>query len=167
VVFGPEDDFFNMFAELARYFPVLPLIGGGNTKFQPVYVGDVADAVIRALFLPARKDGPCGKTYELGGPEVVTFKEIYARLFKYTRRKRFLISLPWSVAKIQASFMCWLPKPPLTRDQVESLKTDIVVGKKALKLQDLDIAPTGMSLILPTYLERYCPGGHYNNKKRA
>lgn len=168
VIFGPGDDFFNKFATLARYLPCLPLIGGGKTKFQPVYVGDVADAVVAALSLPGvGENDPRGKTYELGGPEVVSFREIYERLFYNTRRKRALVNLSWGLAKFQAAFLSLLPKPLLTGDQVETLKTDTVVGKKALKLADLGITPTGMSLILPEYLERYCPGGHFSDQKRA
>lgn len=169
VVFGPEDDFFNMFAEMARYLPFLPLIGGGKTKFQPVYVGDVADAVMAALTLPVTNDqNPCGKIYELGGPEVVTFREIYQRLFEYTGRRRCLVSLPFGIAKIQAGFMGFLPKPPLTADQVESLKTDNIVSNKALGLDNLGITATAMEMILPSYLETYRPGGKFaDNKKSA
>ncbi len=163
VVFGPEDEFFNMFAKMARYLPALPLIGGGHTRFQPVYVGDVADAVMAAIEQPCReKSGPCGRTYELGGPETVDFRGIYQRLFHHTQRVRALVPLPWGLAKLQALFMGLLPKPPLTRDQVESLKTDNVTADGALTLADLGITPTGMSLILPSYLGRYCPGGRYN-----
>ncbi len=167
VVFGPDDDFFNKFASLSRYAPALPLIGGGGTKFQPVYVGDVADAVLAALTLPSGEGDPRGKTYELGGPEVVNFCEIYERLFRNTGRKRMLVSLPWGIAKVKASFLSMLPKPPLTRDQVESLKTDNVCGENALKLADLGVRPTGMALILPSYLEHYRPGGKFADKKRA
>ncbi len=163
VVFGPEDEFFNMFAGLARYLPVLPLIGGGKTKFQPVYVGDVAAAVMAAL---ARADAP-GEVYELGGPETLDFRQIYEQLFACTGRRRALLSLPFGIAKIQASFLSLLPKPPLTRDQVESLKTDNIVTPGAKTLDDLGIGPTGMSLILPAYLEHYRPGGHFGDKKRA
>lgn len=168
VVFGPDDNFFNKFAELARYAPALPLIGGGNTQFQPVYVGDVADAVMAALTLPdVGEADPRGKIYELGGPETVTLREIFERLLKNTGRKRMLVSLPWGLAKIQATFLGMMPHPMLTRDQVESLKTDTTVGKKALTLQDLGITPTGMALILPAYLEPYKPGGRFADKKRA
>lgn len=168
VVFGPDDDFFNKFAGLARLAPALPLIGGGNTRFQPVYVGDVADAVLAALTLPGVGAGdPRGKIYELGGPEVATFREIYQRLFSHTGRKRTMVSLPWGLAKVNATFLGMLPHPILTRDQVESLKTDTVVDEKALTLQDLGINPTGMALILPSYLEHYRPGGRFADKKRA
>jgi NADH dehydrogenase len=168
VVFGPEDSFFNMFAEMARYVPALPLIGGGRTRFQPVYVGDVADAVMAAVLRPPVGGlDPRGKTYELGGPEILTLRDVYERVFHYTRRRRALVSLPWGLAKMQAGFMGVLPHPPLTPDQVETLKTDNVVAAGALTLADLGIAATGMNLILPTYLTHYAPGGRFGDKKRA
>lgn len=167
-VFGPEDRFFNMFAELARYVPFLPLIGGGKTKFQPVYAGDVADAVVACLTrAPIGDHDPRGKTYELGGPEIVDMREIYDRIFTHTRRRRNLMTLPWGMAKMQAGFMGMLPAPLLTPDQVESLKTDNVVTQGALTLADLGIAATGMNLILPGYLAYYAPGGKFGDKKRA
>ncbi len=163
IVFGVEDSFFNMFAHMAELLPALPLIGGGKTKFQPVYVGDVADAVTVALSKP----DSAGKIYELGGPEVLSFKDIYEKLFAQTGRKRMLVSLPWGIAKIKGCMLSLLPKPPLTADQVESLKTDAVVANDALCLSDLGIAPTSMDVILPTYLARFKPGGRFGDKKRA
>lgn len=157
VIFGEDDSFFNMFAEMARYAPVLPLIGGGKTKFQPVYVGDVARAVMAALENPQTQ----GQIYELGGPEVLSFQEIYERLFRYTGRKRCLVSLPYGLAKVQASFMSVLPQPPLTPDQVESLKTDTIVSPAAQGLADLGVSPTALDVILPTYLKRYRVGGRF------
>ena len=160
LVFGPDDSFFNMFASMALFLPALPLIGGGKTKFQPVYVGDVADAAIRTITHPAYGGtNPQGRIYELGGPEIVTFEEIYDRLFSVINRKRLKFPLPWGLAKLQAGIMSILPNPPLTPDQVVSLKTDNVVSDEAYKLEDLEIEPTGMSLILPTYLNRFRPGG--------
>ena len=169
VIFGEDDEFFNMFAEMSRYLPFLPLIGGGKTKFQPVFVGDVADAAMECLFTPkvrAQHD-PQGRVYELGGPDVVTFKDIYNIMFTYTRRKRPLVTLPWGVAKVQASFMGLLPKPPLTRDQVESLKTDNVVSENAYTFDTLGLQPKSMDLILPTYLETYRPGGRFSSVGRS
>ncbi len=157
VIFGEGDSFFNMFAEMARYLPALPLIGGGWTRFQPVFAGDVADAAMAAL---EREDTP-GNIYELGGPEILNFREIYQRLFKFTGRQRKLVKIPFCMAKIQAFFMGVIPNPPLTRDQVESLKTDNVVSQKALNLEDLDIHPTALDLILPLYLETYRAGGRF------
>lgn len=163
VIFGPEDDFFNRFAELSRYMPVLPLIGGGKTRFQPVYVGDVADAVMACI---GNADA-AGKTLELGGPETLTFREIYERLFRITGRSRALVSLPFWSAKIKAGFMQMLPHPLLTRDQVESLKTDSMVTPGALTFATLGIAPHPMDGILRDYLEYARPGGHFADKKRA
>lgn len=165
VIFGEDDNFFNMFARLAQVFPALPLIGGGKTRFQPIFVGDVADAVMAALErAPVGDDNPRGKTYELGGPAVLSFKEIYELLFKYTGQKRALISLPFFWAKIEAWFLSFMPRPLLTPDQVESLKTDNVVAEKALGLADLGISPQAMELILPTYLGLYRPGGRFAEK---
>ncbi len=164
VVFGPDDNFFNMFAELARYFPALPLIGGGKTKFQPVYVGDVSDAVIAALHCTKGDDGAAGQIYELGGPDVVNFKEVYEIIFKATQRRRALIPLPWCVAKLEASVLQLLPKPLLTRDQVESLKTDNVVADDMPGLEALGIDATSLKQLVPTYLERYRPGGAFAEK---
>lgn len=159
VIFGEDDNFFNMFAELARYVPFLPLIGGGATKFQPVYVGDVADCAVKALVDKTGKFS--GKIYELGGPDIVDFKEIYALMFESTGRPKRLISLPFSVAKVQATFLSLLPSPLLTRDQVESLKTDNIVQLGMPNIEDLGIVPKSMDLILPTYLTRYREGGRF------
>ncbi|MEM6781443.1 MAG: complex I NDUFA9 subunit family protein [Pseudomonadota bacterium] len=179
VVFGPDDEFFNMFAQLARFLPVLPLVGGGKTKFQPVFVGDVADAVMKALSLTVSGDSnPQGKIYELGGPEVLTFKEIYDRLFETTGQKRGLMPLPFGVAKIQGAVFSGTskiigvvtgltPKPLLTADQVESLKTDNIVNENALSFSELGLKPTAMAAILPSYLARFRKGGRFGNKKSA
>lgn len=148
VLFGAEDNFFNMFARLSRILPVLPLIGGGQTRFQPVYVMDVAKAIVQAL----GDIRSCGHIFELGGPETLTFKQIYHRLFSYTGRSRCLVTLPWWVARIQAAFMAILPNPPLTNDQITSLQTDSVVAKESLGFKELGIAPTAMDSIVPAYL---------------
>ncbi|MBI1302105.1 MAG: NAD-dependent epimerase/dehydratase family protein [Alphaproteobacteria bacterium] len=165
VVFGPDDDFFNMFAELARFLPALPLIGGGKTKFQPIYVGDVADAAIKVLLKTGKSYA--GKIYHLGGPDVVTFREIFELLFKYTGRRRSLVSLPFSVAKIEAFFLNMMPTPLLTPDQVESLKTDNIVAEGCLDIKMFEIKPKSLDLILPTYLERYRSGGRFGTKQAA
>src|SRR5436190_13258693 len=122
IMFGPEDEFFNKFAAMARVLPALPLIGGGETKFQPVFVGDVAEAIARAV------DGNAnaGAIYEAGGPQVRTFKELMQYVLDVTERRRFLIPLPFPLAKFQATFLQYLPTPLLTPDQVEMLKTDNV-----------------------------------------
>lgn len=148
VIFGAEDNFFNMFARLVKLLPALPLIGGGKTRFQPVYVMDVAESVVQTLC----DIHTCGQTYELGGPEIVTFKEIYERLFSYIGQKRCLISLPWGIARIQAFVMGILPNPPLTNDQITSLQTDNVVSDGAMGLEALKISPTSMDSIVPYYL---------------
>lgn len=163
VAFGPEDNFFNMFARMSVLLPALPLIGGGATKFQPVYVCDVAHAAV----ISASHSAFGGRIYELGGPEALTFRQVYNRLFEETGRKRTLISLPWGIAKLQGALMGCLPSPLLTADQVESLKTDSVVSAGVPTLADLGIAPTSMDAILPTYLARYRPGGRFGDKKRA
>ncbi|MGZ9108897.1 MAG: complex I NDUFA9 subunit family protein [Micavibrio sp.] len=169
VIFGPEDEFFNMFAGLARFMPMLPLIGGGKTKFQPVYVGDVAAAIMAAVTRPAQGlDNPQGAVFELGGPEVLSFKEIYERLFQWTGRHRALVSLPFGIARIQAGFLQWIPpKPLLTPDQVLSLQTDNVVSAGAMGFAELGLQPTGMALIVPGYLERFRSGGRFFDRKSA
>ena len=162
VIFGPEDDFFNKFAQLAGILPILPLIGGGHTQFQPVYVGDVADAAMAAITgSRTGKDNPQGKIYALGGPETLTFSAIYDRLFRHTGRKRCKVPLPFFAAKVQATFLSLLPTPLLTRDQVESLKTDSIVTDKALTLETLGITPTALDMILPNYLVNYRAGGRF------
>jgi NADH dehydrogenase len=163
VVFGPEDQFFNRFAAMAMIMPALPLIGGGETRFQPVYVGDVADAVIRCLEDPAT----AGRTYELGGPKIYTFRELLELLLQEIRRKRWFIDLPFGVAGLQARLMSILPNPPLTPDQVELLKRDNVVSPGALTLSSLGIAPTPVEVILPAYLDRFRRGGWYERRQSA
>ena len=163
VVFGPEDQFFNRFATMAMFTPALPLIGGGETRFQPVYVGDVADAVIRCLEDPAT----AGRTYELGGPKIYTLRELFELLLLEIRRRRWLVNLPFELAALQAKFMSILPNPPLTPDQVELLKRDNVVSPGALALSSLGIAPTAVEAILPTYLDRYRQGGWYQGQGSA
>jgi uncharacterized protein YbjT (DUF2867 family) len=163
VVFGPEDDFFNRFATLAQLLPALPLIGGGMTRFQPVYVGDVGDAAMAALDDPRA----AGQTYELGGPRIYTFKALMELMLAETRRKRLLVPVPWAVARCQGAFLEWLPNPPLTRDQVRSLERDNVVAPDARTLADLGITPTAVEAILPGYLDRYRRGGWYNEHRMA
>lgn len=162
VVFGEDDDFFNQFAGLANVLPFLPLIGGGYTKFEPVYVGDVAVSVIKALTVSdAGKASPLGKIYELGGPEVLSFKQVYQKMFEYTGRARPLVALPYCVAKIQAAIFSLMPKPLLTRDQVESLKSDNIVSDGALGLADLGVQATALDVVLPRYLVNYRAGGRF------
>ena len=161
ILFGPEDDFFNRFAAMARFLPALPLIGGGETKFQPVFVGDVAEAIARAVDGNAR----AGTTYELGGPEVRTFKQLMEYVLATVERKRLLVPLPFALAKFQAMFLQYLPKPPLTPDQVELLKVDNVVSEAASRdrrtLKGLGIDATAMETVVPTYLWRFRKTGQF------
>ena len=156
IVFGPEDGFFNRFAGIARLAPVLPLIGGGKTRFQPVYVGDIADAVDRILEAPET----AGQTYELGGPTVYSFRELMEILLQEIGRKRLLVPMPFFAASIQGGLFEMLPvPPPLTRDQVRLLRQDNVVDPTAHGFAALGIEPEGLAAILPTYLTRYRRGG--------
>lgn len=161
VVFGPEDGFFNRFAALSRFTPVLPLIGGGETAYQPVFVGDVAEAVAR---LVDRGDAD-GKTYELGGPETRTFRQLMTFMLDTIGRSRLLVPVPWAVAKIKGLVLGLLPRPLLTADQVELLKTDNVVSEAARKerrtLEGLGIQPRGIEGIVPTYLYRFRKAGQF------
>ncbi|HEY0523613.1 MAG TPA: complex I NDUFA9 subunit family protein [Stellaceae bacterium] len=157
VVFGPEDQFFNRFAAMAQVAPALPLVGGGATRFQPVYVGDVADAVVKALAEPAA----AGKTYELGGPETYTFRELMELMLATVNRKRRLVTLPFGTASFLGSIMEKLPNPALTRDQVTLLRHDNVVSPGAMTLADLGIAPTAVEVILPSYMDRFRRGGWF------
>ncbi|HET7211387.1 MAG TPA: complex I NDUFA9 subunit family protein [Methyloceanibacter sp.] len=163
VVFGPEDDFFNRFAALARLLPALPLIGGGGTKFQPVFVGDVAKAVLAALTGRAGAGAP----YELGGPEVLTLKQVMERVLTYSMRKRLLVPLPFSLAKLQAAILQFLPNPPLTVDQVRLLQTDNVVSEDAKRsgrtLEGLGIEPVAIAAVVPGYLEQFRPRGQFSD----
>lgn len=151
VVFGPEDKFLNKFGAMSRFLPALPLIGGGRTRFQPVYVGDVADAILAALEQPEAR----GATYELGGPQVYTFEELMRWLLRTLGRNRLLLPISFRLAKLQGRILEHLPEPPLTQDQVELLKSDNVVGEEAKTLADLGIRPTPMELIAPNYLVRH------------
>lgn len=168
VVFGPEDEFFNKFASMARFSPVLPLIGGGKTRFQPVYVGDVADAVVAALTDPAA----AGRTYELGGPRIYTFKELMKLILKEVDRPRALAPIPFFAAGPMGSmgdFLGRLPfvKPPLTADQVRQLRRDNIVSENgdAGTLADLGIdRPQTVEAITSTYLGRYRKGGQFHER---
>jgi NADH dehydrogenase len=158
IVFGPEDQFFNRFARMTRIAPALPLIGGGHTRFQPVYVGDVADAILAAI----DRDDSQGKTYELGGPEIRSFRELMVQMLAEIGRRRLLVPVPFAVASLQAALLQLLPMPPLTIDQVRLLKRDNVVAPGMPGLKELGISPVALELILPTYLARYRPGGRHN-----
>ena len=162
LVFGAEDKFFNKFANLARFFPALPLIGGGHTKFQPVFVSDVASAILHCIEDTATR----GKTYELGGPKTCSFKDLMQIMLREIGRKRLLVPVPFFAARIKAFFLqipaMILPIDPLlTMDQVTLLKSDNVVSSGALGLSDLDIAPESLEKVLPTYLWRFRAKGQF------
>jgi len=157
IVFGADDAFFNRFAGMAMLSPALPLIGGGHTKFQPVFVDDVAAAVMAAL----QRGEAAGQTYELGGPTVYSFRRLLEMMLAEIHRRRCLVSLPFWLASLQAMVMELLPVPPLTRDQVELLKRDNVVAPGAKTLADLGVEATPVEIVLPTYLDKYRVGGRY------
>ncbi len=165
IVFGPEDNFFNQFAGMARISPVLPLVGGGDTKFQPVYVCDIAEAVARAV------DGTLepGSVYELGGPEIKSFRDCLEDMLEVTQRSRVLLPIPFPVSSVMGKIMQHLPGSPLTADQVELLKKDNVVSEAAISegrtLSGIGIEPTTLAAILPSYLDRFREHGQYDAHK--
>jgi uncharacterized protein YbjT (DUF2867 family) len=160
IQFGPEDNFFNKFANMARYSPVLPLVGG-KTKFQPVYVGDVAEAIARSV--DGKVEG--GKIYELGGPEVLNFRQCLEEMLATIGRKRVLLPIPFPIASLMGSVLGVLPGRMLTRDQVRLLKSDNIVSDAAAKdgrtLPGLGIQPKSTEAILPSYLWRFRPAGQF------
>lgn len=167
IIFGPEDNFFNQFAGMAQTAPALPLIGGGLTRFQPVFVGDVAEAVALAVDGKTQK----GTTYELGGPEIKTFRECLELMLEIIDRKRALVTLPFAAATALARLTQILPKPLLTVDQVRLLENDNVVSEAAIKdgrtLEGLGIEMETLAAILPTYLVHYRPHGEFSRREVA
>ena len=165
IVFGPEDNFFNQFAGLSRLAPALPLIGGGQTKFTPLFVGDLAEAIARLI----DKCEASGLTYELGGPEVFSFKQLMEFTLETIGRKRLLVPVPWPIAKVMGTVMGLLPFAPLTADQVELLKTDKVVSEAAARegrdLTGLGITGRSIQGIVPSYLYRYRRAGQFTVPK--
>jgi len=165
IVFGPEDRFFNQFAGLARFMPALPLIGGGHTSFQPIFVGDVAQAIAEAV---EGRAAPA-TVYELGGPEVSTFRECLDLMLGEIDRKRLLLPLPWPLATAAASFLQFLPGKLLTPDQVRLLRADNVVSELARNerrtLAGLGIEPTSLAAVLPSYLVRFRPHGQFERQR--
>ena len=157
VVFGPEDKFFNTFASIAQFSPVLPLIGGGKTKFVPIYVGDVAKAVVKTLDLNNSEP----EIYELGGPKNYSFKELMEILLIEIKKKRFLIPIPFGMAKFQSYFLQMMPNPLLTPDQVEMLKHNNIVSGDYPTLKDLGVSGTPIHSILPKYIYRFRTGGQF------
>ncbi|MGB6536497.1 MAG: complex I NDUFA9 subunit family protein [Xanthobacteraceae bacterium] len=162
IVFGPEDDFFNRFAAIARIAPALPLVGGGHTQFQPVYAGDVAEAIALAVDGAAKP----GTIYELGGPDVRSFRQLMQFILALIERRRLLLPVPFGLMKLQAAFAQFLPKPPITPDQVELLKRDNVVSAPAHSegrtLEGLGIVPETIEAIVPTYLWRFRKTGQFD-----
>jgi uncharacterized protein YbjT (DUF2867 family) len=169
IVFGREDNFFNKFADMARTLPFLPLIGGGKTKFQPVFVEDLAEAVALSVDGKAKP----GTIYELGGAEVLTFKQCLEEVLRVTYRKRSFVTLPFGIASFIGSIASKIPliTPPLTSDQVTLLKNDNVVSGAAEQegrtLKGLGIAPTLLSSILPSYLVQYRVQGQFTGSGKA
>jgi NADH dehydrogenase len=153
-VLGAEDQFFNRFAGLAAVLPFMPVVEG-QTRFQPVYVGDVADAVLAAV---TREDA-AGRVFELGGPRVMTMREVLEFVLEHTRRRRMLVPLPHALVALQARLGEWLPTPPLTRDQLVLLARDNVVAADAAGLRTLGISPKAVEAVVPAYLARYRRGG--------
>jgi uncharacterized protein YbjT (DUF2867 family) len=165
IIFGPEDDFLNRFAALARLSPVLPLPGGGHTRFQPVFAGDVAQAIAMGV------DGNTkpGTIYELGGPDVRTFRQVMDFILATIQRRRLLMPVPFGLLKLQAAFLQFLPpKPPITPDQVELLKHDNIVAADAQRdgrtLEGLGIVPESMAAVVPSYLWRFRKTGQFNTR---
>ena len=160
IVFGPEDDFFNRFAQMATISPALPLIGGGETKFQPIFVGDLAAAIAAAAADPVH----AGVTYELGGPAVYSFRELMEFILTETGRRRFLAPLPFPVASVMGmagDVMGLVIPPPVTSDQVQMLKADNVPAPGAPGLEAFGLTPRTIEAVVPTYLYRYRRGGQY------
>ncbi|WP_269714949.1 complex I NDUFA9 subunit family protein [Caulobacter sp. NIBR2454] len=160
IVFGPEDGFFNLFARMATLAPALPLFGGGKTCFQPVFVGDVAAAIAAT----ATQAGHAGKTFELGGPAVYSFKEVLELILRETGRNRPLIPIPWFAAKAMGSagdMISGLFPAPITSDQVILLQSDNVVSGSLPGLAELGIVPTTVEAVVPSYLYLYRKGGQY------
>ncbi len=157
LIFGPEDKFFNTFASYARIFPVLPLIGGGKTKFAPIYCVDVGKAIVKALELKNTEP----KIYELGGPENYSFRELIEILLGEIKKKRFLVNIPFNIAKFQSYFLQMLPNPILTMDQVELLKYDNIISGEHPTLKDLGIQGKTIHSILPEYIYRFRTYGQF------
>jgi NADH dehydrogenase len=151
ILFGAEDNFYNQFARMACFAPALPLIGGGDSRFQPVYVADVARAVLAVIQTPSS----AGKIYELGGPRIYSFREILEYVLATTHRKRKLANIPFGAALLMGALGELTPVPPLTRDQVQMLKYDNVVDSDSYTLADLGIAAMPVEMVVPNYLKRY------------
>ena len=169
IVFGPEDQFFNRFAGMARFGPLLPIVGG-STRFQPVYVDDIALAASTAL-----QDGSVQGVYELGGPDVDSFRDLMVQMLQIIRRRRIIFNMPFWMARTVATIgeaasavTLGLIKPPMTRDQVRNLARDNLVSEGARTLADLGVTdPSSLEAILPEYLWRFRPSGQYEGLKES
>jgi NADH dehydrogenase len=161
IVFGPEDEFFNRFAAIARLSPMLPLFGGGRTRFQPVFAGDLGEAIARTVLDPAAG----AKIYEIGGPQVYTFRELMDAILKATQRRRLLVPLPYFAAQAMAAGFTLVPDflmaPLITFDQVKMLKVDNIAHAGVPGLRELGIAPRALETVLPTYLWRFRKAGQF------
>ena len=151
IIFGTEDNFFNLFAKMSLFSPILPLILGGKTKFQPVYVEDVCSGIVEIM----KKDNIKKNIYEFGGPDVYSFKELLQILLKVINRKRFLLYIPKFIAIPMAKILGLFPYPLLTVDQLKLLEKDNVVSKKYLTLKDLNIKPVSLEIVIEDYLKRF------------
>ncbi len=165
VIFGPRDKFFNRFASLAMTAPALPLPGGGKMRMQPVFIEDVASAIMAGLGFSNGKlpKSGKGKIYELGGPDIYSFRQLMEMTLTHIQRRRLLVPVPFFALSCGASVAGLLPNPPITVDQVRLLKSDNVVSEGARTLADLNVTPTSADFILPTYLDRYRPGGLFRS----
>ena len=168
IIFGSEDNFFNRFASMTRFGPVLPVVGG-DTKFQPVWVDDVAQAAVKGVLGQV-----AAGTYELGGPDVMTFRELMGVMLRVIRRRRLVINLPFGIAKIVAGLAgvvqgmsLGIVKAPITEDQVKNLRSDNVVAEDAKGFSEIGIVPTDMEAVLPDYLWRFRPSGQYSEIKES
>jgi NADH dehydrogenase len=166
IVFGPDDHFFNRFAAMAMISPALPLIGGGSTRLQPVFVADVARAIVAAL----REHQARGRVYELGGPATYSFRDLMVLLLAEIGRRRLLVPVPFGAARLLglvAQNLASIAAPPITADQVDMLRLDNVAAPGSLGLADLGVTPSALEPIVPTYLQRFRKGGQFADLSQA
>ncbi len=169
IVFGSEDQFFNLFSQISCISPILPIVGG-KTKFQPVYVDDIAKMVVGVLQIESPNTKKNNRIYELGGPEIISFRSLMVKMLSVIYRKKLIINLPFWLAKAMCPLILILnklsfKKIPLliTEDSIKQLKNDNIVSKEYLTFQDLEIKPKSLDLILPSYLKRYRPRGNFSD----
>ena len=169
IVFGSEDQFFNLFSQISCISPILPIVGG-KTKFQPVYVDDIAKMVVGVLQIEAPNTKKNNRIYELGGPEIISFRSLMVKMLSVIYRKKLIINLPFWLAKAMCPLILILnkftfKKIPLliTEDSVKQLKYDNIVSEEYMSFEDLDIKPKSLDLILPSYLKRYRPRGNFSD----